>query len=243
MNKTLYNLKINLACIVFCLLFASSARSGVVLQPVSAAYTDNQFSQLPDFTRNQSGLSSGYTNGVTDFDNYTISNPSHTNSSTNSFLSNPGSNRTGNLDFDLGGTFSIDKLALWNLGGSVNSLEDFDVYTADNALFTGATKVNASTLTALQTTTVQVFDLTPSTASHIRIDFSDSNPNYGGNGDGTGVGEVAFSSSAAIPEPSSYLLFGTAISGLLGIGWLRRKRIRNGTEPKSELQTEVKSSD
>src|SRR5262245_27194038 len=60
---------------------APAARAGFVLQPAGASTNMGSIvgTSSPDNTRNQSGLSAGYTSLVTDFDSYIASNPTHNN--------------------------------------------------------------------------------------------------------------------------------------------------------------------
>ena len=62
----------------------------------------------------QSGLSSGYTSGVTDFDTYLGGNPEHTlDALDNEWFASSGVT-SGIVDFDLGGVYSLDRIAVWN---------------------------------------------------------------------------------------------------------------------------------
>jgi len=62
-------------------LSAGQARAGVILQAASASTDMGTLAGSPDNVRNQSGLSAGYTSGVTDFDAYLAGNPTHDSSS------------------------------------------------------------------------------------------------------------------------------------------------------------------
>ncbi len=96
-----------------------AARAGLILQPTAASTDMGSFNTttVPDNTRNQSGLSTGYTSQVTDFDTYIASNPTH--QSIVSAYRWFSASTTGNFDFDLGGTFTIQSFALWNAGGGL----------------------------------------------------------------------------------------------------------------------------
>ena len=101
---------------------APTAHAGLILQPAAASTNMGTFpGSSPDNTRNQSGLSTGYTSLVTDFDTYIASNPTHnSNLFANVWVSAIGT-LTGNFDFDLGGTFTIQSFALWNFGNNFNN--------------------------------------------------------------------------------------------------------------------------
>lgn len=85
----------------------------------------------------QSGLSAGYTSGVTDFDSYVASNPSHVHSGLNThFLSNGVT--SGNIDFDLGDMFAVERVAIWNWSTSQGGvgLRQVEVFTSSDSAFT-----------------------------------------------------------------------------------------------------------
>ena len=63
---------------------------------------------------NQTGLSSGFVSGVTDFSAYLATGPIHeTNDEFNAWAGENGP-VLGDLDFDLGSTFLLSSLALWS---------------------------------------------------------------------------------------------------------------------------------
>ena len=197
---------------------ASSAVAGVILQPASATSTQTQFGAA-DNARNQSGLSIGYTSLVDDFATYIASNPLHNSQDQpNRWTSGP---LPASLDFDLGGSFSIDKIAFWNQGTGIGSTLAFTLIAADNAAFTGATTLgNFSPVAVGPVTAVaaQVFTLAATQAEFVRFTATQSN-----GFDGATVGEVAFdvAPASSAPEPSAALLFS------LGAGAMLLKR-RNG---------------
>ena len=90
-------------------------QAGVILQATDAT-TDMGFGNFGSLNniRNQSGLSTGYTSGVTDFDTYIAGNPTHNGGGTSTIWDSNNYTTTGHIDFDLGGSFSIESFALWN---------------------------------------------------------------------------------------------------------------------------------
>src|SRR5262245_6199090 len=94
---------------------APPARAGVILQPASVSTDMGTGLGSPNRVINQSGLSAGYTSGVTDFDTYIARKPTHNSSDGRNIWGSDFSN-TGNFDFDLGGTYAIGAFALWNYG-------------------------------------------------------------------------------------------------------------------------------
>ena len=82
---------------------------------------------------NQSSLSSNYVNGVTDFDSYTSTTTANSRASGSNWQSAQGIT-TGFLSFDLGDTYKIDGIALWNRGGNnTRNIIDFELYADDDA--------------------------------------------------------------------------------------------------------------
>ena len=63
---------------------------------------------------NQSGLSVGFTSGVTNFDTYIASNPTETAYDSNGWDSLPGPTYPITIGFDMGAVYSLSRLALWN---------------------------------------------------------------------------------------------------------------------------------
>ncbi len=179
-----------------------------ILSPVTASasgFSSNTFSATN--TINQSGLSSGFVSGVTDYGTYVATNPTHASSSLSVNFYFGGSPPFGQLDYDLGVVYTIDKLAFW--GGPFGaSMKDFDLIASNVSDFSVSS--NLGSFSATTGTGLQEFSFTSTGARYIRIDVMSNN---GGPVD-TALGEVAFS---AIPEPTSLILFGTVI-GILGIG-------------------------
>lgn len=203
-------------------LAAGAAQAGTITSPTailqntagvftSGAEVQNAF--------NGSGLSVGFTSGVTDFDSYIAANPTHTTSfSGKEWFSTSG----GIVDLDFGSVLNVTRLAIWNEEGG-NGVGSLTVSASADTLFT--------TLTALGTFapaqnpegsaySAQVFDLTDASTQFLRLEFA---PNSGQTL--FGLGEIAFdtSSVAAVPVPASLPLM---IGALAGVAALRRGRSR-----------------
>jgi hypothetical protein len=106
----------------------------VILSPVAITASDlGEFGASSLYTNmiNQSGLTKGFTSGVSSYNRYFDFNPVPFQSLT--FTNNWQSlvdftlPLTGFVDFDLGGTYLIDKLALWNM-----SLQNIRVQVASD---------------------------------------------------------------------------------------------------------------
>lgn len=199
---------------LFCM--AAQSEAATILQPAGASTNmGNGIAALPVYTIDQSGLSSGYTSLVTDFDTYIASNPLYSQSVpssawTSQFL-------TGNFDFDLGGSFLIDRFALWNLGSDrVASIVGFNLLADDNPAFSspvnlGSFNADPGNQGGHASVSPKVVSFTPTMASHLRMQITS---NFG-NQFTTGFGEAAF---AVVPEPSCALLV------LLGVGHMLKRR-------------------
>jgi len=134
----------------------------------------------------------------------------HTNSPfTTMWISTLGNN-TGTITFDLGGSYSIKTMALWNynfIGAGTTlrrGVESFELdFSTDGSSFTSLLTSQTATRANNGAEPSQLYDLGGVTATHIRMSVVS---NFGGRY--TGLSEVAF----ATPEPgtASMLLFAIA---------------------------------
>ncbi|SEM67600.1 PEP-CTERM sorting domain-containing protein [Nitrosomonas marina] len=164
---------------------------------------------------NQSGLSAGYLSGVTDFDTYIATAPTHpTNDPGNAWagLDSPTGPVFGYIDFDLGATHEVETFALWTQSND-RAINDFKIYV-DGVLggtFNGVIG-NAPDIS------VQTFDLLNGlVGGSVRLEVLS---NHGG--PNVNIGEVAFE-TAAVPEPSILFLMGM---GLAGLGFTYRRKLQ-----------------
>ena len=212
--------------IAYGLLSTINAQASVIISPVSAT-ASFELSSTYDIgnTIDQSGLSAGFVDGVTNFDAYLADigagNPTHSYTAADNEWFTPVGITSATVNYDLGGVYSIDRLALWN--EEFSGIGTLDILVSlDNINFTTV----ASDLRPVDNPRnvdygAQIFGFGTQSARYIQFDVSNCpQPN----GDPTlycAIGEVAFSTSA-VPIPAAVWLFGSGLLGLIGVA--RRKK-------------------
>jgi len=217
------------------LLAPSPGSAGIIRSAVEVVNAPPALESDPNSVIDQSGLSLGYVDGVTDFASYIAQAPAHDTTSRDEYFAAFSPNPDLPIDFDLGASYRIFQLALWNYPfRSVGAILGFEVYTANTVDFLDAMLVGS--FTALndgggnvfpQTNGVQVSDLSDTNARYLRIRVLTSvsfDEVLDVTGDSTqyGLSEAAFDtgpvSSTEIPEP------GTVTMMLTGLGVLIFRR-------------------
>ncbi len=203
-------------------LATAQARAGVILQPASASTDMGVFTTtVPNNVRDQSGLSAPYTSLVTDFDTYIASNPTHNSSPAAHVWASAQGKPTGNFDFGLGGTFTLQSFALWDLGGNAaQNLVGFQLLASADASFSTFTSLGSFTANpnngSVLAARPEFFTFTATSAAFLRMVITS---NHGGVGS-TGFGEAAFEVQlpTAVPEPGTLALLGAGAlsAGLYG---------------------------
>lgn len=171
-----------------------------------------------DETRNQAGLSAGFVSGVTDYDAYLATGPTHTLVfAGNEWFSNSGTT-SAQVTYGLGALYSVSGLALWNEESSGIGLLDLS-YSTDGVVFIPLLSVRPFD-NPLADYPAESFLFGAINASHFRFSMSECPQIDPGSFAACAIGEVAFRVDA-VPEPA---LLGLVSIGLAGA--LRRK-LRN----------------
>lgn len=165
------------------------------------------------------------------FGSYTLSNltngvgltPSISTTATHSIFFgdmwlNSSGGTVGNLIFDLGGTYSLSDIAIWQYDSDDEQdrgVKDFTLeFSSDGMSFTsllGTTTLSIAQYLPITNEPAQIFALGNTTASHVRLNYLN---NYG-DPVFTGLSEVQFVGATPIPEPSTIVMFGIGL-GVMG---------------------------
>jgi hypothetical protein len=183
------------------------AAAVVILSPTAVVLnTAGTYNGLPEnniiHAINRSGLSATFASGVTDFDAYLAGGPTHTYLPSNAeWTSNFAS--TGDVVFDLGQSYHVTRLALWN--EDFRGINSVRIDTSDDPVFLTFTTVAnlAPAHTPGFNYPAQQFTLSASNARYVRL--KDITMYSGANT--LAMGEIAFGVGPvqAVPEASAFL--------------------------------------
>lgn len=209
------------ALMLCCTGAVAAAQAGAILQPTSASTSMGSYNYqwVPEFTIDQSGMTVGYTSGVTDFDAY-VATARTTNAGASSFGAwfSPVDTTTGNFDFDLGSVQTIESFALWNdLQTAGQGIDAFRLYASNDPFFTVSTQLGGDFNASEGLTLAQVYGFAPISARYVRMEILS---NHGSSL--TGFSEAAFE-VASVPLPAAGWAFA---SGLFGLAGIARRRVR-----------------
>jgi hypothetical protein len=189
--------------------FAGTIRSPVVVDGNTMGTGGGSVGHLID----QSGLSVPFISGVTDFETYVATNPTHAGLTGANGWASASHVTSGYLEFDLGSDYALSTFALWTQNNT-SAIDSFSLSSALDAGFTiGVT--NLGSFTAAKTLAMQTFTVS-GTGEFIRLQV---NTTFGATN--VNIGEVAFDTEL-LPEPATVAILGV---GLAGIGFTRRPRL------------------
>jgi len=209
----------------------AQALEGSLIQPTAVTTTAAEIGLPLDNLINQSGLSTGYTSGVTLATSVASTTHSNVAISNGWASSQPDGFSSFFLSFDLGAAESIAAVRLWsttiNTGGADGDVEDFLVFADSDDDPTNGGLISLGSFTSADQTQIandrpaEDFALNLSTSQFFHLQIN-SNRGDVNNLDSTvtSLGEVAFITVSAIPEPSAVLLLGAMAGGLM----TRRRR-------------------
>ena len=219
------NNKFNLFVLSTMLCSITNVNANTILSPI-AAVASSEFSLVFGInnTINQSGLSSNFVSGVTDFDTYLAINPTHSVLSSQNEWFTPEGIHSAQVNYDLGGIYNIDKLALWNEEASGIGAFNISV-SSDNTNFSLLSAGLMPFNNPLDSDYLaEVFLFGSTSARYVRFDITDC-PQANSIFDGCGIGEVAFSGELSpIPVPAALPLMASAL-GAFGLVGRRRNKL------------------
>lgn len=211
-------------------LFSHSAIASVILQPVSAKTNVDNLRPISQ-TIDQSGLSIGYNNLTDNFDSYISSNPTSYHGYGDNVWGTTEGIRSAQIIYNLGGTYKVDKIALWNLvNDDESAMKNFTVIVDDNPSF--STPIEVGSYIALNTlgtdpdAASQIFSFDSTSASYIMLSINNT---WSPNSYGLAFNEIAFSVTP-VPLPPTLLLFLSGLISLFSINSMYNKSSKPTTK-------------
>lgn len=197
------------------LLALAAASQAAVIRSATSATASSTFGPCCDIdnTRDGSGLSPGFTSGVTDFDTYMAGNPLHTLAFNNNEWFSTSITRSATVTYDMGAVYSIDKMAFWNEDS--NGVTSMDVFgSEDGVTFVQLLNDAVPTDHAIVDYPADIYSWGAQNLRHFRFELTCG---------WCAIGEVAFRTSDAnqVPVPGTLALLGAA--GIAGFGARRRR--------------------
>lgn len=218
-------IRISLLALALTCWFSSGASAATIIGATGATASSTVGASYDiGNTIDQSGLSAGYTSGVTDFDIYIGTNPSHSYVAIDNEWFSAFNVTVATINYDLGSVMSIDRIALWNDEYSGFGIGNI-LTSIDNVLFTTLAIIIPTNSDAETDYFAQIFGFTTTAARYFRFNIRGCPQPNGGGHNGCGIGEVAFSSVAAVPLPAALPLFGTGLAIMGFMGWRRKRKL------------------
>jgi PEP-CTERM motif len=210
--------------------YASAAGAQQIIAPTAATINAGGpgFGSIRS-TFNQAGLSDRYVSGVTDYDAYLATNPTHTRAF--SGFEWFASTTAATVTYDLGAIVGIDSFALWNEEAA--GIGFFDLLTSRNGVdFVSAVGAAPADTPGDRDYSAQLFGFGATDARFVRLAMSRC-PQQPATFNGCAIGEVAFRRAAvhgAVPEPATWAMMLLGF-GAIGVAARRRKTVgRSSTQ-------------
>jgi hypothetical protein len=212
------NTYVGLAAAAVLTLTAGAAHAAKILAPISVAVNSGGAAKpywAIDNIIDQSGLTKKYTAGVTEFEDFTASDPRHGDSLNTQWTTLSNVN-AASITFDFGKEVTLASLAWWDSHATRNALIRMSTPTLGNFK-------NFAPIEAVGTgPKAQVFDFQPVTTRYLTFEFEGC---LGGTYTGCGLQEVVFAEGdpTAVPEPATWamMILGFGAAGSV----LRRRRM------------------
>ncbi len=198
-----------LCCVCFLATKVALADVIVMIQPVvtdasaGVLTVNNIWSQI--------GLSNTYQHGITSFDSFIATNPTH---SHGDFweLSSGGDGAVVTMSVGRGFNVELSKMLLWNTGGNLPyNARTFDLdgsLTGNFALDSFpilSNQIADPHLGGISNVAAEIFTFTPVVTQYVRLTITDTY--FAARPEGLQLKEIAFAGSfAAVPEPSSFIV-------------------------------------
>jgi hypothetical protein len=197
----------------------SQANATAILSPDSATYSGTSATST-DLMIDRSGLATGFTSGVTNFDTYNPANVEHLyqygGGSINEWFANYPTSGIGEVVFDLGDLYTVDRIAFWNEDGEGISSVGVS-FSLDGITYGGVETFKLTDNAWGVNYTADILALSSFTlAKFVKFNLVAANPADDGYPN-LSIGEVAFSVNSPVPEPATMVLFGAGLLGLLGM--------------------------
>ena len=210
---------VKFAAVAALLMGAHSASAATIVSAVGATASNQLGGYEIGKTINQSGLSSGYTSGVTDFDTYIGSGPTHTLSASDEWFTETGVT-DATVTYDLGSVMSIDRMALW--GEESSGFSNAGVYgSADGITYSLLSMIAPVDNLIGSDYGAEIFGWATAAIQFVQLRITGC-PQPENQYAGCAMGEIAFSQVAAVPVPGSILFLMTGFGAL--VATRRRKK-------------------
>lgn len=198
---------------------ARPAAADVILSAVGGTINTGGPGFTPlEVSFDQSGLLIPYVSGVTNFDHYLLSGPTHITPFFFEWYSNFGST-TASVTYDLGQVHTINRVALWNDDETGIGLLSLFGSSDGSSFFPLVQNVEPRDNPLGDPYGPEVFGFSATVLRYLRFDLLEC-PSPA-----CSIGEVAFAESAAVAEPAAIALLGL---GLTAVAVMRRRRRRAG---------------